>query len=218
MENASKALLMAGGVLIALLVITLVVYFYSDIKEFMGISNKVEVSEQINEFNKQYDAYYRNNLYGSDILSIVNKVHDYNIKQANYQGYETLELQVTFKNNYKDYENNTIISKKIAYNAETLKQVIDNLQGEIDNYSEKVVVKGNTIAALSGYRTNELEDFLKRNGITSETRIEQIENDIAKYTSYKSVLSTIKGKKFKAEKFEYSKKNSRITKMVFTEN
>lgn len=218
MENASKALLMAGGVLIALLVVSLLVYFYSDIKDLMGINDKVEITEQIEEFNKQYDAYYRNNLYGSDILSIVNKVYDYNRRQADDQGYQILELQVTFNNNYKDYEGNLIISKKTVYNAENLKQAIDDLQNKIDTYTKKVVVNGNTVATLSGYRTNELEDFLQRNGITSETRVKQIENDISNYASYKSILSNIKGKNFKAQNFEYDKKNGRIIKMVFVQS
>lgn len=218
MENTSKALLMAGGVLIALLVVSLLVYFYSDLKDLMGINDKVETTEQIEEFNKQYDAYYRNNLYGSDILSIVNKVYDYNKRQANDQGYQNLELQVTFKNNYTDYDNNLVISKKTVYNAETLKQIVDDIQDKIDAYTKQVVVKGNTIAALSGYRTNELEDFLQRNEITSKTKIDQIEKDIARYTRHKSNLSSIKGKTFKAQNFEYDKKNGRIIKMIFVQS
>ena len=218
MENTSKALLMAGGVLIALLVVSLLVYFYSDLKDLMGINNKVETTEQIEEFNKQYDAYYRNNLYGSDILSIVNKVYDYNKRQANDQGYQNLEMQVTFSNNYTDYDNNLVISKKTVYNAETLKQIVDDIQDKIDVYTKQIVVKGNTVAALSGYRTNELEDFLQRNGITSKTKIEQIEKDIARYTRHKSNLSSIKGKKFKAQNFEYDKKNGRIIKMIFVQS
>ena len=213
MENTSKALLMAGGVLIALLVVSLLVYFYSDLKDLLGINDKVETTEQIEEFNKQYDAYYRNNLYGSDILSIVNKVYDYNKRQADDQGYQNLELQVTFKNNYTDYDNNLVISKKTVYNAETLKQIVDDIQDKIDAYTKQVVVKGNTIAALSGYRTNELEDFLQRNEITSKTKIDQIEKDIARYTRHKSNLSSIKGKTFKAQNFEYDKKNVRNLKM-----
>lgn len=218
MENTSKALLMAGGVLIALLVVSLLVYFYSDLKDLMGINNKVETTEQIEEFNKQYDAYYRNNLYGSDILSIVNKVYDYNKRQANDQGYQNLEMQVTFSNNYTDYDNNLVISKKTVYNAETLKQIVDDIQDKIDAYTKQIVVKGNTVAALSGYRTNELEDFLQRNGITSKTKIEQIEKDIARYTRHKSNLASIKGKTFKAQNFEYDKKNGRIIKMIFVQS
>ena len=125
---------------------------------------------------------------------------------------------MTFKNNYTDYDNNLVISKKTVYNAETLKQIVDDIQDKINAYTKQVVVKGNTIAALSGYRTNELEDFLQRNEITSKTKIEQIEKDIARYTRHKSNLSSIKGKTFKAQNFEYDKKNGRIIKMIFVQS
>ena len=216
MENASKALLMAGGVLIALLVVSLLVYFYSDIKDLMGINDKVEITQQIEEFNKQYDAYYRNNLYGSDILSIVNKVYDYNRRQADDQGYQKLTMEVTFTDT--KLASRIGINVKTVYNEDSLKLIIDDLQDKIDLYTRKEVVKGYTVATLSGYRTNELLDFLEKNGITSNKKIVDIQNEIKEYTNYKSALTEVKSKNFKAQNFEYDKKNGRIIKMVFVQS
>lgn len=219
MENASKALLMAGGVLIALLVISLLVYFYSDIKDLMGINNKISVSEQIEEFNKQYDVYYRNNLYGSDILSLINKVYDYNIRESKEQGYQKLKMEVTFNKNHKDYDGNIVISKKEVYTEETLKIIVDDLQEKVDYYSKKKAIQGKstTIAMISGYRANELEYYFSENNVT-DLKKEQINKDIANYLSYKSLLSTIKNLSFKANDFEYDKSNGRIIKMIFAES
>ena len=57
MENASKALLMAAGVLIGVLIISLAVYLMS---YFGGVSadiHKRQKANQINQFNSQFTAY-----------------------------------------------------------------------------------------------------------------------------------------------------------------
>lgn len=219
MENASKALIMAGGILIALLVISLLVYFYSDIKDLMGIYNKIDISKEVEEFNKQYDAYFRNNLYGSDILSLINKAYDYNIREAKNEGYQKLEMQVTFNKNYIDYEGTVVISKKTVYDEDTLKEIADNLQEKTDYYAKKQVgkIKNTTISMISGYRANELEYYFLENEIY-EKQQEQINNDIAMYLSYKSMLSTVKSLKFEATNFYYDENNGRIIQMIFKQN
>ena len=57
MENASKALLMAGGILIAILVIGLVVYMFNTSSNLKKTSEDTELVEQIAAFNKEYEAY-----------------------------------------------------------------------------------------------------------------------------------------------------------------
>ena len=86
MENASKALIMAGSILISIMVITLLVMGYNNLTETMNAKNDEDAVEQVTQFNKQYDVYYRNNLYGSDILSLANKVDDYNERQSKEGG------------------------------------------------------------------------------------------------------------------------------------
>ena len=53
MENASKALIMAGGVLIALLVIGLLVFFYNNLSGLQSIEQSNDDVEAITEFNKK---------------------------------------------------------------------------------------------------------------------------------------------------------------------
>lgn len=80
MENASKALLIAGGILIALLVIALVVYSFGSMSGFFTNEEKKEEAEQLKAFNDQYEAYNRKLLRGTDIVSVMNKVLDNNKK------------------------------------------------------------------------------------------------------------------------------------------
>lgn len=211
MENASKALIIAGSVLIAIVVISVLVMFYGNIKDLMNVEHKVDVSEQIAEFNKQYDVYYRDNLYGSDILSLANKVYDYNKRQSEEQGYTKLDIQVTFKSKVIAYGAETIIDTKQVYNSDDLKQKAEYIETNTQNYG-KQRVSGKTIEALSGLRTNELKDLLKTENIS------EVQTKINYYLGYKSALSTLKSKTFKADKFEYDNTNGRVTKMIFKEN
>ena len=132
MENASKALIIAGEVLIAMLVISLLVLFYNNIKELSQTKEMVDLSEQAVEYNKQYDVYYRDNLYGSDILSLANKIYDYNKTESEGDGYTKIEMQVTFKTKIKTYDDEIIISKKEIYTADMLKEKIQYLEDNIE--------------------------------------------------------------------------------------
>lgn len=211
MENASKALIIAGSVLIAILVISLLVMFYGNIKDYMGTQSSADASEQVVEFNKQYDVYYRNNLYGSDILSLANKIYDYNKRQYEEEGYAELKLNVTFKTNITAYNSESVIDIKKTYTASELKERSEYLDSQISKYGNQKV-SGKTIAALSGLRTNELQDLL------GTTNIQNVQEKINYYLSYKSALTNLKSKTFSATKFEYDNKTSRVTLMTFKEN
>ena len=73
MENAAKALQLAGGILITLLVITALVYGYSRLSEVKQIEQDNERDQQSADFNLQYEVYNRAGVYGSEILSLANK-------------------------------------------------------------------------------------------------------------------------------------------------
>ncbi len=223
MENASKALIMAGSVLIAIMVISLLVMTYNNLTETMNAKNDEDAIEQVIEFNKQYDVYYRDNLYGSDILSLANKVVDYNERQVKEEGYAKLDIEVTFSKTIQAYDNEKIIEKNKKYTSSKIKEVVENLEKNVQSYKDitseenrKVKELGKTIASLSGLWSNELEQLLKDNGISN--RKQEIQQSIYKYLGYKNSLSTLKSKTFKATEFQYDNVTKRITKMIFKEN
>ena len=68
MENASKALIMAGGVLIGVLIISLAVYLFVSFGQTSAEINSQNAQKQINQFNSQFTSYEGNNhLAGYDI-------------------------------------------------------------------------------------------------------------------------------------------------------
>ena len=164
MENASKALIMAGSILISIMVITLLVMGYNNLTETMNAKNDEDAVEQVTQFNKQYDVYYRNNLYGSDILSLANKVDDYNERQSKEQGYAKLDMEVTFTKSINAYNNEMILNKNESpYNAQQINNKLELLQTKLDRYEGKnaITVGKQKIPSLSGLRSNELEKVLE---------------------------------------------------------
>ena len=210
MENASKALIMAGSILISIMVITLLVMAYNNLTETMNAKNDEDAVEQVIEFNKQYDVYYRNNLYGSDILSLANKIEDYNERQSKEQGYAKLDMEVTFTKSIDAYNGEIVL-----YNSAKIKEKLVFLEKKIEEY-KKMKVGGQTIPSLSGLRTEELEKILPPN--LPQSNKELIQRRIFEYLGYSSALTNLKSKTFKATKFEYDKTSKRITKMIFKEN
>lgn len=57
MENVSKALIMAGGVLIALAVIGVALYFYTSARGFAEQSESMLSASQVQSFNRFYTAF-----------------------------------------------------------------------------------------------------------------------------------------------------------------
>lgn len=95
MENASKALIMAGGILIAILVMSLFVYL---IVSFGATSDKIHdqnAQTQITEFNAQFTKYQgRTNITIYDIVSVANLARENNKQNFQHQ------ITVKFKDKY----------------------------------------------------------------------------------------------------------------------
>lgn len=124
MENASKALLIAGGMLLAMLLVGLVIINYNQIVEFYNKDKDMTKTEQIAKFNSEYTEYNRKDVRGSDLLSLVNKVVDYNKRND-----ETITITITIEDftnfyyktgsengiNYDKLQDNIIKERKGCY-------------------------------------------------------------------------------------------------------
>ena len=107
MENASKALLMAGGVLLALMIIGALLLMFNQISAYQQGDTISQEDSQIAQFNKGFSQYAdEKKLKGTDIISLANKVVDNNKKTgtSNYVDYNkkiTLEIKLAgFANDY----------------------------------------------------------------------------------------------------------------------
>lgn len=82
MENASKALIMAGSVLIALMIIGALLLMFNSLSSYQEVGTQNTREAQVIEFNNQYETYNRNNVRGSDLYSLLNRVVDYNRRKS----------------------------------------------------------------------------------------------------------------------------------------
>ena len=79
MENSSKALLIAGGVLIAVLILSLFVYLYMQMHNFSSEYNSNIDSQKIQAFNTQFAVYNgRDDLTAQDIVTVASMAREYN--------------------------------------------------------------------------------------------------------------------------------------------
>ena len=96
MENASKALIMAGSVLLSLLIITTLVFMFGKLGDLKNSEASTEEVKKLAEYNRQIETFDRA-LYGSELLSLANLIDDYNKRQADLKGYNAIVLQVYSK-------------------------------------------------------------------------------------------------------------------------
>ncbi len=87
MENASKAILIAGGVLLGVLLLAFLIFFWTNMSTFVAGGSGEAKEQQIAEFNQEFETYNRGQrsdrdqaipIYGSDIITIINKIETYN--------------------------------------------------------------------------------------------------------------------------------------------
>lgn len=106
MENAAKALLIAGGLLLAIIIITMFISMYNQIKG-MEVAKEEKIKlEQLHEFNSQYEVYNKHIMYGADVITLFNKVTEYNLNNPTEQ--ITINIPSDFEENIQNLKNGTI--------------------------------------------------------------------------------------------------------------
>jgi len=125
MENASKALTIAGGVLIAVMLAVLVYYVFNHWGEIQKMKQEDVETVKVEEFNKSYLSYEKV-LYGSELLGLVNKMSDYNISDdVKYNAYGTMDLKVEIKLLSGSTDN--LFNRTGTYSLSTVKRTIDDV-------------------------------------------------------------------------------------------
>ena len=85
MENASKALIMAGGILIAIIILTLFIMMFNRMASIQKTQEEKTKMEQIAAFNAEYEAFNKKQMYGADVITLRNKVNENNINNPSNQ-------------------------------------------------------------------------------------------------------------------------------------
>lgn len=91
MENATKALLIAAAVLIAILIISLGVVVYQKASE--AVNGAGDLSEyEIEQFNAKFTKYQGSNVSGSEVNAMVQTVVNHNNAESRAQGNQYVKV------------------------------------------------------------------------------------------------------------------------------
>ena len=98
MENATDALMLAFGMIVGVLLMSLLVFLFRNISVFENSKRDVEVTQETVEFNKQFLAFDKTLMYGTDVISVLGLAISNNriqsqLKTANPKGYYDPELE-----------------------------------------------------------------------------------------------------------------------------
>ena len=132
MENASRALSIAGGVLVSLLVISLFVFGFSRLSSYKKIQSQVETTEQIAEFNKQFEAYNSKVVTGYKMVTLAHMAQDINTRYSGENGFRKIEIQASLENSSGSFPgfSTSKKNKEGKYNLIDYMDIYDTLSSE----------------------------------------------------------------------------------------
>ena len=134
MENASKALIIAGAILLAILIIGLGVYIY---RQAAGVIDTGTMDQLVvSQFNAQFEPYLGNNVSGSNVKQL--------IKIINASNRAKEDLPVTIEVDGEEVKNDSKIKSGNTYKVESSSE--ENKAG----YIEKITITKNSDDSGSG--------------------------------------------------------------------
>lgn len=239
MENASKALIMAGGVLIALMILGALILMFNNLSNYQGTDIQNTREAQILEFNNQYETYNRDDVRGSDVYSLLNKVVDYNERKssAGVEGvdiqFEPMEVKIDLGdlNNYQ-YDNVKRLFKTGTYTISTNENTFENaILDEIVRIEKKYTIgslKKIMLGITKIFVDNRSTDSEKNEAVRLYNTYVSTSNQISSWndlnSNHKSDICAyyeyvqFKRAHFKCTNTKYNKQTGRIIKMEFKFN
>ena len=207
MENASKALIIAGGILIAILVLSALLLMFTNLSDYQRSNSEIVKSEQLSKFNEEFTQYYRNDLEGVDLISLANKVVDYNkrsggVGEIKYDQKITLTIKIDqrkFKNMLKTdpqvfNESEYVINESTANTSSFFKQITIYRNYEENNSLNNMK---KLVSQMDGIKDGDItvEEIIGRGNVFKDENGNAItdKNDIytalTKYQEYSSFKS-----------------------------
>lgn len=168
MENASKALIMAGSMLIALMILGALLLMFSNLSSYQEVHTQSTREAQVIEFNNQFETYNRTDVRGNDLLSLVNRAINYN-RTNSYKGTE---------NNDKGQETGyTPITIKFEIRKEDYDQLLTTPDGD----HKLITGKSYEINGTTNTFENEISEEITRiEGIYGKENLNQIVTAMSK--------------------------------------
>jgi len=152
MENSAKAIIIAGGMFILIMVITLLVIFGRSLSSYMQGQHDKEMVKQITEFNNKFANYQGTELRGNELISVLNRVIDYNALEAGEYGYDPVLVEI-------DLVDRNALDSVIKFNSTDenflFKKNVRKIKNSKDSDDELKTISQNGTTILSKYSDKE---------------------------------------------------------------
>ena len=226
MENASKALIMAAGVLISLVILGAFMLMMSNLTDYQDKSYQAQADAQTVDFNNQYASYARDNIRGNDMISLMNKVLDYNDRKTD-EGYTEMQISFTISNDIRQkltFDGTNRLITKPEYNQDNIDEIVGppdstGIIREIEDryeqkYASQLSMEISTIQQL--YDENDVDGFndlqlLPKELSTYSGGLTQVYEDALTYNEYEQFKRTT----FDCTGTDYDENTGRIINMEF---
>lgn len=190
MENITKALMIAGGILFAILVLTLLVVFFNKMSSYYEEQSNVKSVEQMIEFNSKFENYNGQDIRGNELISVINKVVDYNNTYSDMQGAEKIIININLQGHQKEFLYSGTASKDVLFKKST----ITNANGKDDEIN-KISGMASELVTSTGIDETKLQKLSAEISIICNTSKD--EYDIkTRNTKLQTILGYDKNKTF----------------------
>ena len=217
MENASKALMMAGGVLIALVTISIFYYMFSQISTFRKQVDENPTEAALLAFNQVFESYNKKIMYGADLISVLNKAIDNNRSydvETGYEGPYYMDIVFVLKNNLETrVETFVLNSTGVGYDR-TKTDNVDTVFEANKEYSLKIDGEKIKTLLIEGLSWKDEDDKIYNN---QESSVSTYTPGCRTYTVTYYPAAEFKRRVFYCQGTEYDEGTGRIVKMIFYE-
>ena len=212
MENASKALIMAGSVLLALLVIGSLVLMFNSLSNLKTEEAASDEALKLMEYNKQIQTYNRE-LYGPELISLANLIQDYNYRQATLDTYNSIKIKVDMTNLKEDYFDKEYTS------VEKLKKAYADLEQQLEDFKKSEKVSGINIGKSAmewfGMSPEQKQVYMEKFPANNASDIlGEMDSRADSYGSARATLNNFKNGKFRPLVFK-DDNIGRVEEIVF---
>ena len=187
MENASKALLIAGGVLIAILIVSVLVVTLNIVNSNQKTREKALATEQLAEFNQKYEAYNKKALRGTDIITLMKMAIENNNSATSDNPYYINVVIDLGSDKIEDSSKRTVIlDKDKKVKSDETKRNSSSLAGtskiELGTWNGNVSYKPNdkVVRFFNTDSTDTVKETKNNNGMTT------IEYTYSPFTTFKN--------------------------------
>ena len=243
--NMAQALKLAGGILVALVLISGLTIMFGKLSPSQNTLEDIKAFEQTIAFNKEFEVYDKDIMYGLDVISAINKAASYNKTYIDEYGYTEdlernylvnirLEDDIDLEQSIELYRIDSRTAREIPINCDDLDPV-DNAD-DIDAICSKLEIEEGDFQDLSNdtLSSGDLIDEARRDELyvrqeiydliiepsSQQLKKTAINNENPEVWS-KAILETyvynFKSKKFRCVGVRYSEITQRITELTFAE-